>query len=44
MDKQTIPVGATVLFCGITTLVIVKVVNKVIPVRVCEKQKRLDSI
>lgn len=41
LGKQTIAVGATVLFCGIATLVIVKAVNKVIPMRVCKKTEEV---
>lgn len=41
LGKQAIAVGATVLFCAIATLIIVKVVNKIIPMRVCEKTEEV---
>ncbi|QJX80907.1 ammonium transporter [Priestia megaterium] len=34
--KQSIAVSGTILFCGIATLVIAKIVNKITPMRVCE--------
>lgn len=34
--KQSIAVFGTILFCGIATLIIAKIVNKITPMRVCE--------
>jgi len=39
--KQLIAVGATIIFCGLVTFVITKAVNKIIPMRVCEKTEEV---
>ncbi|WP_341285712.1 ammonium transporter [Priestia megaterium] len=39
--KQSIAVGSTIIFCGLVTFVIAKVVNKIIPMRVCEKTEEV---
>ncbi|WP_456364112.1 ammonium transporter [Priestia aryabhattai] len=39
--KQMIAVTATIIFCSILTFIIAKFVNKVVPMRVCEKTEEL---
>ncbi|WP_394555299.1 ammonia channel protein (plasmid) [Priestia aryabhattai] len=39
--KQLIAVGATIIFCALMTFIITKAVNKIIPMRVCEKTEEV---
>ncbi|MGF9891742.1 ammonium transporter [Priestia megaterium] len=39
--KQSIAVGSTIIFCSFVTFVITKLVNKIIPMRVCEKTEEV---
>jgi len=39
--KQSIAVAATIVFCSILTFIIVKFVNKLVPMRVCEKTEEV---